>query len=986
MGGQVPEPGSSYGEALMLRHGRQLRRLRRERGVSLVRLAGLAFYSKGYLSKVENGEKPLTWELARACDQALDTGGTLELMVRPPGRTDRGIRSEYQGECPYQGLAAFGPGDAGWFFGRDEAAAGLVTQLTERLRQPGVLLVTAPSGAGKSSLLRAGLLPALARGALPVSGSRDWPVVVITPGEHPLEKLPAEVARVTGTPQRLLAEALHEGAEAFAVAVAAAADGFRSAEAAKGEGTAAAEGDSDIGRTRTAALVLVVDQFEETFTLCRSEHERTAFVDTLLALTAARPHAGLPYALVVLGVRADFYDRCLAYPGLRAALQRGHVALGPMTEAQLRETITGPARRAGLEMEPGLVEILVRDAGVSPGTTADPGAARAGVLPLLSHALLSTWQHRQNGVLTVSGYQLTGGISGAVATTAERAFASLPPDRQVLARQLLLRLVCIGEEHDTSRRTLRENLLGSGPERETARAVLEVFTRARILTAETDHIELAHEILLRAWPRLRQWLDEDRAALRARQLLTETASMWEREGRDESLLYRGARLAATRGRLTEPGEKAALGPATRAFLEASADLEATERRTEQRRVRRLRILAHSLAVLLVLSLLAVAVAVQQSRAALGQRRAALSRELAARADALIRDRPEEAVLTALNAYHRDPTTHARSSLLSAYSAFSPNQLGGHTGMVTDIAYAPDGRVLATASADHTVKVWNTSAHRTPATLAGHASVVRSVAFSPSGRMLASGGDDSTVKLWDTTTHREVATLTGHSAAVRSVAFSPDGRTLATASSDHTARLWDVGSHRQIAVLSGHTGVVHRLAFAPDGRTLATAGADRTVRLWQTRTHRPLVTLGAGHTGAVKAVAFSPDGRTLISADTRVHAWDTATHRHTLVFAAPPAAVADLAFSPDGRHLAMAGDDRAIRLWNTATHRIDATLTGRGDITNAVAFAPDGHRLASGGDSHATRMWELDPREVIDRMCRLNATRHWPQLSAGGVCP
>ncbi|MEU2790425.1 helix-turn-helix domain-containing protein [Streptomyces sp. NPDC007100] len=984
MAGGVPGPGSSRDAAPISRSGRQLRRLRLERGVSLARLAELAFYSKGYLSKVENGEKALTWDLARACDEALGTGGTLELLVRPPRKAGRESRPGDQEECPYRGLAAFGPGDSCWFFGRDEATAGLVAQLTERLRHPGILMVTAPSGAGKSSLLQAGLLPALARGALPVSGCRDWPVVVCTPGEHPLENLPAEVARVTGTPRQRLVEALREGADAFATAVAAAAGAFRTAEAAAGAGTPADEADDDAGRKQLAALVLVVDQFEETFTLCRNEHERTAFVDTLLALSAARPQAGPPPALVVLGVRADFYDRCLAYPGLGAALQRGHVALGPMSEAQLREAVTGPAREAGLEIEPGLVEVLVRDAGVSPGSTAELGLARTGILPLLSHALMSTWQHRRNGVLTVAGYQLTGGIPGAVATTAERTYAALSPDRQATARRLLLHLVSLGEEHDTSRRAPRESLLGSGPEREAAQAVLEVFTQARLLTVDADHIELAHEVLLRAWPRLRQWLDEDRATLRARQLLTETASEWEREGRDESLLYRGARLNVTSGWLTDPHEKVLLTPTTRAFLTASTDRETSERRTEQRRLRRLRILAHSLAVLLVLALLAVAVAVQQSRAALEQRRIALSKELAARAETLLRDDPEQAMLTAFNAYRRAPTTQARSSLLSAYSAFSADQLGSHAGTVTDVAYSPDGRTLATAGLDRTVKLWSTATHQLTATLTGHTSGVRGLAFSPDGRILAAAGDDATVKLWDTTTHREAATLAGHARGVRSVAFSPDGRTLATAGSDRTARLWDVRSRRQAAVLSGHSGAVTHAAFSPDGSVLATAGADGTVRLWQARTHRPLATL-TGHSGAVQAVAFSPDGSVLASADDTVHLWNTATHRQTGVFTARQARVAGLAFSPDSRHLAIACDDRAIRLWHTTTHRVDATLTGNSGVVHAVAFAPDGNSLAGAGGSHAPRLWELDPRQVTARICHLDSTRHWPQLSVGTPC-
>ncbi|WP_367139807.1 MULTISPECIES: nSTAND1 domain-containing NTPase [Streptomyces] len=935
-----PSPGAG-------RASEQLRRLRRERGVSLAKLARLAFYSKGYLSKVENGEKPLTLELARACDQALKTGGALERLVPVPAAGGGKLRSPDDGGCPYRGLSSFGAEDARWFFGRDEATAGVVTQLTERLHIGGPLLVMAPSGAGKSSLLRAGLLPALARGVLPPRGSCTWPSMLLTPGEHPAEELLGQVVSVTGSPLRLLEKALDEGPDAFAAAVHTAADSIRTpTRQAPGHEPGAVHAASEA----PASLVIVVDQFEETFTLCRNEQERAAFVEALLALTSRGKSkgSGLPAALVVLGVRADFYDRCLAYPGLAASLQHGHVTLGPMNDAQLREAIMAPAHEAGLEVEAGLVEILLRDIGLVPGEAADAGISRAGTLPLLSHALLSTWQHRETTTLTVAGYQLTGGISGAIATTAERAYTSLPPEQRAMARRILLQMVQVGEDKETSRRTARRDLLDGSPPPETAERVLEVFTRARLLTIDADHVELAHEALLRAWPRLRSWIDEDRDGLRTRQRLLEAAEEWERDGKDEGLLYRGTRLAAALEATASTHYRAPLTPAAQAFLEAGSNLEESEKHVARQRLRRLRILTSGLATLLVLSLVAGALAFQKNREADSQRRVAVSRELAARADGMLRDRPEAAMLVALAAYRRYPTAEARSSLISTYAQFPGNQLTGHTDDVYGVAISPDGHTVATASDDHTAKLWDRSSQRLIATLAGHTSQVTTVAFSPDGHLIATASKDRTAKLWDASTHQLIGTLTGHSSGVSGVALSPDGHTLATAGDDGTVRLWDVAKRQQTAVLTSGSSQAWRVAFSPDGRTLAASYHDKVARLWNIASHQEIATL-TGHTDTVIGVAFSPDGNTLAtaSADATVRLWNARTHRVLAALTEHKQSVMSVAFSSDGRTLATSSHDGTTRLWDTTTYRTTGTLTGEGCPCSA-AFSPDNKFLVTGG--------------------------------------
>ncbi|PHQ48828.1 hypothetical protein BLA24_27560 [Streptomyces cinnamoneus] len=962
--------------------GEQLRRLRRERGVSLVKLARSAFYSKGYLSKVENGEKPLTLELARACDQALETGGALErIVLHPTAGGERPRRREDDEACPYQGLSPFEQEDARWYFGREETVAHLASRLAQHLHRPGPLVLTAPSGAGKSSLLRAGLITALRRGVLPVDGSRNWPVSLFTPGEQPVAALLEQLAATTGASRRALEKSLQRGpGELAAMVRAEVTERFARAPEPETEHTGPAE--TPAAAPRTAAVVVIVDQFEEVFTLCQDAAERSSFIETLTALTEppAPEDDGLPTAVVVLGMRADFYDRCLAFPGLASSLQDGHVALGPLSDAALREVIVGPARAAGLTVGPGLVEVLCRDLGRAPTGEAAGNPSRTSVLPFLSHALLGTWQHREGTALTVAGYQRTGGICEAVAATAEQAYVSLPAELRPIARRVLLQLVRIGEDHEASRRAARSNLLEGGTTREAVEAVLGVFIQARMLTADTDHVGLAHEVLLHAWPRLRQWIDEDRADLHAHQLLAEAAALWDQSGRDPSMLYRGNRLSAARDRQGDPGPAIALPAVVRRFLEASAELEATEERRDRDRVKRLRLLVSGLATLLVLTLVAGTSAFVEKRSAEEQRRMAASRELSARADLLNRDAPEAATLSALSAYRQAHTGQARGSIISAYARYRANEFTGHDKPVNAVAYSPDGRTLATASDDHTVKLWNVTSKRLITTLRGHTRGVDALAFSPDGKVLASGGEDGSAKLWHLPTNTVIATLAGHRGAVLTVVFSRDGGTLVTAGHDRDVKLWDTVTHQLTATLSGHTQQVMGAAFSADGRTLATVCNDHTVKLWDTATRKETGTL-TGHSDSVMAVAFSADDRILAtaSADRTTMLWETATNRPLAVLTGHTDQVMDLAFSPTDRRLATASYDGTVRLWDPATGESTTTLR-IGQPVQALAFSPDGRHLATAllssrgslpptaggqaGRADGTRIWDVSSGQAV----------------------
>ncbi|MEU2390571.1 hypothetical protein [Streptomyces sp. NPDC007369] len=933
----------------LLRFAAALRRLRHEAGSPPYRrLAARAHYSVATLSEAAAGRRlpslDVTLAYVRACGG--DTGEwerrwhavAAELSAAdrdpdtgPDGRRAAGPPQDGPGGVPYVGLAAFRAEDAGLFFGRER----LVEDLLATLARHRVVALVGASGAGKSSLLHAGLLPRLRTDA-PHTAVR-----VLTPGPDPVERLE---------------EAL----------------------AAPREPAAADQ------------LVLVVDQFEEVFTVCPDPAARDRFITALVG-EAQRPGSR---RRVVLGVRADFYAHCTRHAPLVRVLRDAQTVVGPMTAAELRRAVVEPARRSGLTVEGGLQATLIAHA-----------HGQVGALPLLSHALLETWRRRRGAALTLDGFHAAGGFEGALAQSAEALYASLTGRQQQLARQIFVHLIALGEgTEDTKRPVARDEL----PADAGTATVLARAARLRLLTLDDGRVELTHEALIRAWPRLRGWLTDDRERLRLHRRLTEAARAWENLGRDPGALYRGTRLALARD-LAAAGRGTGLTAAERDFLDAGIAAEEAAGTSARRRARRLGYLVALLAALVVVAGVATASAVRAGAEVTRQRNDAVAGNLADSVGDLTATEPGLAVQLSLAAYRLSPTPKTRDSLLSALMTTVP----AHPKEVVALAYRPDGRQLATAGGDHTARLWQVNGTGRPlpvATLTGHGGDVRTVAYRPDGRTLATGSADGTARLWDVSgpaRPARLASLTGQGGEVRALAYSPDGHTLATSGSDGSVGLWDVADAARPALLArlgGHRDTVRAVAFAPDGRMLASAGEDCTVRLTDVADPRrpvPLATL-EGHDTAVFSVAFSPDGGVLASAGggrSPIRLWSAADPRRPAPLATLTGhtdVVGSVVFSPDGRTLASASDDRTVRMWSVARPArpgLITTLTGHATAAGSAAFSPDGAVLASGGFDTTVRLAGTDLARVIAGACartgpritRAQWTAHLPYVPYSPPC-
>jgi type II secretory pathway pseudopilin PulG len=933
---------------VLLRFAGDLRRLRERAGSPTYReLATRAHYSAAALSEAAGGRKLPTLAVTLAYVTACggDTAGWLarwrdtaaELADDEPAELPAGA-----GEPPYVGLAAFQPADAGRFFGRD----GLVDELVTRVRNSRFLGVFGPSGYGKSSVLRAGLVTRL----------EPDPVVVFTPGARPVEECAVRIAATLGESAATLRTEFKADPANLHLRI-------RQAM------TSGDHPDRD--------LVLVVDQFEEVFTLCTDARERKWLIDALV--TAARTETSR--TRVVLGVRADFYGHCARHPSLVTALRDSQVLVGPLDEDGMRDVIVKPAEQAGLRVETALVARLVAIAANEPGA-----------LPLLSHVLLETWRRRRGTTLTLGGYESAGGLRHALTRTAENVYAGLDPAGQVVAKQLFLRLCALGDGTDDAKRRVRRDELADLP---GASELLERLAAVRLVTLDRDNVELAHEALIRHWPRLHEWLTEDRDGLRTHRLLTDAAHAWKSLHRDAGALYRGARLARTQEWADglHGGAEAVLSPLEREFLHASRSAIVAERTAERLRTRRQRRLVAVLVVLLVLATVTTVSAVLAQHDATEQRTAAAAQRVITQATLLVRSDPALAEQLGLAAYHLAPTAENKDSLMRIVAATAERR-------VDQVGFELDGRMWGVRVGETAVTVGDvtdpdTTDEGQPLTAPEDTTEgprVDATAFAPDGRTLAMVTFKRRVHVWDLTAlpdREPLASFVAPAGACEptcsQLAIHPNGRMLAMASSKGGAWLWRIGPH---AGPLGHvpmTGVGLRgIAFSPDGRLLATAEEGGRIVLWDLADPAKPAPLGVVRTGSVTYalngswIAFSMGTRLIATAgpDNTAVLYDISDPhrpRHVSSVAGQAESVSSVSFSPDGSMLATASADQTTALWDLRhpqAPRLAGRLRADLEVPHRATFAPDGHTVATTAQPKGQRLllWETDFHRLTTHVC------------------
>jgi serine/threonine protein kinase/WD40 repeat protein len=852
-------------------------------------------------------------------DVLLDELRTATAVTTAPRRPRSPVRN------PYRGLEPFQEADAHDFHGRE----GLVAEMVEVLSEHRLLTVVGPSGIGKSSVVRAGLVPVLREGA--IDGSEHWLVTDLFPGSRPFEELAAALRRVAVDPASDLRTELRSSETGLVTCV-------------------------ERSRPPGSELLLVIDQFEELFTQTTDEDAQRAFL-ALLAATTTDPASRIR---IVVTLRADFFDRPLRDASFAEVMRPGLVTVRAPTRDELARAVREPAAGVGVAVEDRFVDRILDD------TDGEPG-----VLPLLQYLLAELFATRDADQLTLDDYVASGGVRGAIGRKAEEVHRGLDSGQRDTAREVFLRLVTVDENDEDTRRRVRVGEVSRlGTDAMDPQGVLEAFGRVRLLSFDHDPVtrgptvEVAHEALIAEWDRLRGWIDEVRDDLLTRRRITASVQEWEDGARDPSFLLRGARLETAER--FEASSGLSLTGDERSYVAASRQAADTEHlRSRRRRRRALAALSGALVVTLVLS----GVALAQRGLAREQAELTRARHLASEALRAIDADPERGILLALEALeaHRDPQQRPLAEAVSALqTTLQASRVELHVSEIgyLSVAFSPDGRFVVTdslgeASAElldqgSTVHVIDADGGDEVASVTG-AGRIGHLAFSPDGSVLAVAYQDTdgapAVETFATDTWRRLA-YEGSGTAYGSVRFTHDGRYLVAGGGQLTA--WEVATAEVTAEIDHDASTVDVVP----GTTIAAMTGDEEVRFVDIRDGENVETLATpGIAG--DHLAVHPDGERVAVrsfAGRVVEVWDRGSSDRLATFSNP--SPLDMAWSPDGEQLAHGSNDGTIRLVRPDGDGDELVLRRHGDGVTGIAFAPDGDRLATTSWASETRLWDL----------------------------
>ncbi len=903
-------------------------------------------------------------------------------------------------ESPFAGLSAFQESDAARFFGREDE----ITAVLGRLRHQPLVTIAGASGAGKSSFVRAGVIPAMKRSGTQVKA------FTLRPGSRPLAALADVLAFFADT--AVDAETMEAEPEAIV-------ELLRTQPGALGSRLRAR------ARKRGSdhRILLFVDQLEELYTLGSEASERAAFCACLegMADDASSP------LRVIMTIRADFLDRVSEDRRFLSAMTLGLFFLPPMAAKEMHNALKLPLEAARYRFEnEGLLDEMIHDL-----------EGMKSPLPLLQFTAAKLWEarDRERRLVTREAYHALGGASGALSTHADAVLAGMSPHEQRLARTILLRLVT----PERTRAVVRLDELCALSEGASVAEVVNHLAQARLLSIEAvseredKTVELTHESLIERWAKLKHWLDGNEKDAEFLAELRNASSQWEKNGKAEGFLWRD-QAATDAGqwltrRRAEVGEKDALGVGEREVRYLEAVVAHADRSRRRRRLLTGGIMASLGVITFVVSFLGVQARSEARRAddkanearknaEETQKSAEQARRNAVEANKRTADARNASRMASVREHLSDPTLvlallremepaeelpprwsevalwakhqgiadlvlHHPAGVASA--AFSPDgtrivtacyddivriwnadgtgeplALAGHKDRVYSATFSPDGKRIVTASNDKTARIWNADGTGKPIVLEGHQDRVYSAVFSADGKRIVTASNDKTARVWNADGTEKPLVLEGHGGRVLSAGFSADGKRIVTASSDKTARVWNLEDPGEPLVLEGHREGVNSAAFSPDGTRIATVSFDKTARIWNADgTGKPLVL--EGHQDRIFTMAFSPDGKRIVtgSVDKTARVWNADGSGKPLVLQGHQAALFSVAFSRDGRRVITASWDKTARVFNADGAGRTILLEGHQDRVYSAAFSPDGTRVVTASFDKIARVFSVD---------------------------
>jgi len=905
------------------------------------------------------------------------------------------------GVCPYKGLAAFqfNEKDSKYFYGRKT----LVNLLLEKVRSRNFLAVVGASGIGKSSVIKAGLLYQLKLGQR-LSGSNTWPILIIRPGEHPLKNLaaafvdyqlqtlltPAKELSSTSqqeeqtiqrslkssiphppppptyngkrtrikssvtpppTTKNLGSENLEESRENTNIEriihspieieelINQGASGFRQV----------------LNNTQASRIVMVIDRFEEVFTLCSDKIERQQFFECLMGAIDRPNSTGL---LLTIAMEAEFLSKCFEqeYSGLARQVQSHLVTVTPMTRIELQQAIAEPAKQVGIEIDPELVEQMIID------------TENYGSLPLLQYTLTELWRQRRADRFTLTQYINLGGVKGCLEKQAYAIYHSFNARERQVAKQIFLKLVQINEDTVVScKQVLKTDLITPQQSLAVVSKVLKKLVKARLIltTKFTNYqnsnqtltvVELAHNTIINNWSQLNFWVESHREAIKQKPGIEADAQRWLKKDKSDKYLLNGRKLSLAENLLESAPESAFVSVLAKEFLEKSINRKRFQSKFRIRSI---------VGLIIVLGWLSGFSLISWQLAEKDKLNAQLNALSLLAENQFTANQSFDALLTAIKAGRQlhdasDVAADVRMRVLMAlqktvYGVSKRRTIAEHTQPVNSISLSKDGEIIASASDDSTIKLW-TSYGQEIATLIGHQGAVYSLSFSDRGKVLASGSQDGTVKLWSQD-GKLLTTITGHQGAVNSVSFSPDGKTIASGGVDGTLKLWNLQG-KQLGAIKADRGKIYSINY---GKVLVSAGEDKTVKLWNTQ-GKQLATL-KGHKDRVLSVSVSPDGKTIASgsSDNTIKVWGM-DGKEIGTLRGHKSPVVSVNFSVDGKTIASGSSDGEIKLWTHYGREI-TTLKGHGTWVSSLRFSNDGLTLASASADNTIKLWSLQEQKM-----------------------